>query len=70
MKIVLISTLNAPTDQGLRILSSILKKAGYDTSLIFMSTPKNLYSKKELKQLEFFCKDCDLVGISSLVQQH
>ncbi len=65
MKIVLISTLNAPTDQGLRILSSILKKAGYDTSLIFMSTPKNLYSKKELKQLEFFCKDCDLVGISS-----
>ena len=68
MKIVLISTLTGPSNLGLAILSSVLKKAGYDVTMVFMATnklTKNSYNKKELKQLELICEGCDLVGISS-----
>jgi len=69
MKIVLISTLTGTSDHGLAILSSILKNAGYDVTMVFVAAGEyggtKKYNKKELKQLELICKNCDLVGISS-----
>jgi len=64
MKIVLISTLKEPTNQGLRILSSILKNANYNVTMVFMTSNKS-YNKGELEQLGLICKNCDLVGLSS-----
>ena len=71
MKIVLISTLGVPSDQGLRTLSSVLKKAKYNVTTIFMAagsdkfSKRGLYSQEELEQIESICRDCKLVGISS-----
>jgi len=69
IKIVLISTLVNSADLGLRTLSSVLKKAGYNVKIVFLITPmfssKKFYSKKELKQLELICKNCDLIGVSA-----
>lgn len=70
MKITLISTLTFPSDQGLRTISSVLKKAGHSVKIIFMSYSEDyskFYSKNELNQLYYLCKKSDLIGISSYV---
>ncbi|MFC1682204.1 B12-binding domain-containing radical SAM protein [Nanoarchaeota archaeon] len=68
MKITLISTATFPSDQGIRTISSVLKKAGHKVKLVFMSYSEDyskFYSLNELKQLYSLCKDSELVGISS-----
>src|SRR3989344_3588646 len=68
MKITLISTSTYPSDQGLRILSSILKKNDYEVNLVFLPMEEDyskLYSRKILIQLLDLSKDSDLIGISA-----
>ena len=67
MKITLISTSQIPKEQGLRTISSVLKKEGYEVKLIFMKLEEDyykLYNKKELEQLKKLCKKDELIGIS------
>jgi len=68
MKITLISTSTFPSDQGIRTISAVLKKAGHKVNIIFMCLSENYsvnYSKSELFQLAKFCKNSDLIGINS-----
>ncbi|VVB83562.1 B12 binding domain protein [uncultured archaeon] len=68
MKITLISTSTYPSDQGIRTISAVLKKAGYDVTLIFMALSEDYsvnYSLSELRQLENLCKNSQLIGINS-----
>ena len=68
MKITLISTSTYPSDQGLRSISSVLKREDYEVKMVFLVESedyKKLYSKKVLKQLKNLVKDSDLIGISS-----
>lgn len=68
MKVTLISTSTFPSDQGIRTISSVLKKEGYEVKIVFMSLSED-YSKNynllELNQLLRFCKDSKLIGINS-----
>ena len=67
-KIVLISTSTYPSDQGLRIISSCLKQAGYNSEIVFLPEEEDYnkkYSKRVLKQLNNICKDSLLIGIAS-----
>lgn len=69
MKISLISTSTYPGDQGLRYVSSSLKKKGHDVKIIFMVDKEDYskkYSKKVLRQLMNLCMLDDLVGVSSM----
>ena len=68
MKITLISIATHPSDQGIRTICSVLKKAGHDVTLIFMILGEDYsknYTKKELHQLANLCKDSQLIGINS-----
>ena len=68
MKITLISTSTFPSDQGIRTISSVLKKARHNVSIVFMTASedyKKLYSKRELSQLIELCRDSELIGINS-----
>ena len=68
MKIVLISTSTFPSDQGVRTISAVLKKAGHNVNLVFMTLSEDYsknYSKQELLQLLKICKNSQLIGITS-----
>lgn len=68
MKITLISTSTYPSDQGLRTISSYLKKYNHKVNIIFLTYSEKynkLYAKKILKQLENLCRDSNLIGVSS-----
>ncbi len=68
MKITLISTSTFPSDQGIRTISAILKKQGYDVKLVFMTLSEDYsknYKKSELLQLARICKGSKLIGIAS-----
>lgn len=68
MNITLISTSTYPSDQGIRTVSSVLKKAGHNVKIIFMSLNENYlrnYNLRELKQLLQFCENSQLIGINS-----
>src|SRR3989338_5483 len=68
MKITLISTATFPSDQGIRTISSVLKKAGYEVKIIFLAYSEDysrVYPEKALNQVIKICKDSDLVGINS-----
>jgi len=68
MKIVLISTSTYPSDQGLRTISSCLKREGYDVKMVFMPMAEDYsleYSGSVLQQLKDICSDAKLVGISA-----
>jgi len=70
MKITLVSAATYPSDQGIRTISSVLKKAGHEVRLVFMNLSEDyskFYTKKELSQLSDISKDSDLIGISSFV---
>ena len=65
MKITLISMDYLIQAYGIRILSSILKKEGYDVNILFL--PKkysNLYEESVLRNIKAFVSKSDLVGIS------
>jgi len=65
MKVGLISTMRDPQDQGLRTMSCLLKREGYDVRMIFIPSAE-LESKEDFDQLAAVCKGLDLVGISSM----
>ena len=68
MKVTLISTLTYPSDQGIRTISSVLKRAGHKVNLVFMTLSEDYsknYTKSELIQLAKICKDSKLIGINS-----
>lgn len=68
MKITLISTSTYPSDQGIRTISAVLKKAGYEVKTIFMTLSEDYsknYSRNELNQILKICKDSKLIGINS-----
>ncbi len=70
MKITLISTSTYPSDQGIRTISAVLKKANYKVKLVFMTLSEDYsrnYTKKELQQLIKICHDSKLIGISAYV---
>jgi len=70
MKITLISAATYPSDQGIRTISSVLKKAGHKVNMVFMPLSEDyskFYTNDELKQLSNLCKNSDLIGISSFV---
>lgn len=69
MKIVLISTSTAAGDQGLRTISSVLKKSGNEVKLVFLTASEDyskLYSNEVLNQLKRICSGADIIGISSM----
>ena len=68
MNIALISTSTYPADQGIRSVSSYLKKHGHKTKIIFMTESEDyrvMYKKKALDQLSTICQNCDLIGINA-----
>lgn len=68
MKITLISTATFPSDQGIRTISSVLKKAGHDVKIVFMAYSEDyskFYHRQELNQLLSLCRNSDLIGLSS-----
>ena len=68
MEITLISTSTFPSDQGIRTISSVLKKAGHKVNLVFMTLSEDYsrnYTQKELFQLFKICCNSKLIGISS-----
>lgn len=68
MKISLISTSTYASDQGLRMISSYLKKNGYEVNIIFLTESEDyskLYSWKVLRQLLNLVKDSELIGIAA-----
>ena len=70
MKITLISAATYPSDQGIRTISAVLKKAGHDIKLVFMTLSEDyskFYTKSELEQLSNLCSGSKLIGISSFV---
>ncbi|MAG45315.1 MAG: hypothetical protein CMH63_00900 [Nanoarchaeota archaeon] len=70
MKIGLISTSTFPADQGLRTLSSCLKKEGHQVKLIFLPLSENdyssNYSQEVLQQLDSTLQDTKLIGITAM----
>lgn len=70
MKITLISTSTYPSDQGLRTISSVLKKNKFNCEIIFLPEQEDysmIYSKKVLNRILNLCKDSDIIGISAMV---
>lgn len=68
MKISLVSTSTFPSDQGIRTISAVLKKAGHSVNLIFMTASEDyskFYLRKDLIQLARLCKNSDMIGVSS-----
>ncbi|MFH1307835.1 MAG: radical SAM protein [archaeon] len=68
MKITLISTSTYPSDQGIRTISSVLKKQGYHVKTVFMTLSEDYnrnYSLSELQQLAKLCTGSSFIGISS-----
>jgi radical SAM superfamily enzyme YgiQ (UPF0313 family) len=68
MNITLISTSTFPSDQGIRTISSMLKRAGHNVKLAFMTLSENYsrnYTLSELVQLLRLCKDSQLIGINA-----
>lgn len=70
MKITLISAATYPSDQGIRTISSVLKKEGHQVNLVFMALSEDyskFYTQSELIQLYNLSKGSELIGISSFV---
>ena len=68
MKITLISTATFPSDQGIRTISSLLKKAGHEVKIIFLAYSedyKRLYPENVLDSVLSICKNSDMIGINS-----
>lgn len=68
MKITLISTSTYPSDQGIRTISAVLKKAGHEVKTIFATLSEDYsrnYTKSELNQILALCNGSQLIGINS-----
>lgn len=68
MQITLISTATFPSDQGIRTISSVLKKQGHNVKIIFLAYSEDytkFYPKKVLNQILRLSKESGLIGINS-----
>ncbi|MDO8528360.1 MAG: radical SAM protein [Nanoarchaeota archaeon] len=68
MQVTLISTSTYPSDQGIRTISSVLKKQGHKVKIVFMTLSEDYsknYSREELIQLLNLCRESKLIGINS-----
>jgi anaerobic magnesium-protoporphyrin IX monomethyl ester cyclase len=68
MKITLVSTSTFPSDQGIRTISAVLKKAGHKVNLVFMTLSEDYsrnYNSHELAQLSKIAKSSKLIGVAS-----
>ena len=68
MNITLISTATYPSDQGIRTISSILKKANHQVKIIFLAFTEDytkFYPQQVLNQIKALSKNSDLIGINS-----
>jgi len=68
MKITLVSTSTFPSDQGIRTISSVLKKAGHEVKLVFMTLSEDYsinYTESELAQLASIAKGSQFIGVAS-----
>lgn len=68
MKFVLISTSTYPSDQGLRTVSSCLKRSGHKVKMIFLPAEEAYHMKYPecaVNQIIEICKDAGVIGISS-----
>lgn len=68
MKIMLISTCTYPSDQGLRSVSSSLKKAGHDVKIVFLPMDEDYelkYERKTMGHLVRLCGGFELIGVAS-----
>lgn len=57
-----------PSDQGIRTISSVLKKAGHEVKIVFMTYSEDysqLYGEKELKHLLQICSGAGWIGLTS-----
>ena len=70
MKITLLSTSTFPADQGLRTLSSCLKREGHEVKMIFLPLGTwdyaEVYNKEILDQLAKETQDAQLIGINAM----
>ena len=70
MKITLLSTSTFPADQGLRTLSSCLKKDGHEVKMVFLTLPENdysaVYKKSVLDQVDKIVEGSGLIGITAM----
>src|SRR3989344_7722886 len=69
MKITLISTSTFPADQGLRTLSACLKRAGYNTKMMFLPYSEDyshVYPEEVLEQVKQASKDSGLIGLNAM----
>ncbi|MFH1638327.1 MAG: radical SAM protein, partial [Candidatus Woesearchaeota archaeon] len=68
MKVLLISTSTYPSDQGLRTISSCLKREGHIVKILFLPMPEDYslrYGDNVLRSIKEICKDAGLIGISA-----
>jgi anaerobic magnesium-protoporphyrin IX monomethyl ester cyclase len=68
MKIILISTATFPSDQGIRTISSVLKKAGHNVKMIFLAFSEDYnkkYPQEVLNQVCSLSSNAELIGINS-----
>ncbi|MDD5193314.1 MAG: radical SAM protein [Candidatus Nanoarchaeia archaeon] len=68
MRITLISTATFPSDQGIRTISSVLKKAGHEVKIIFLAYSEDysrFYSESVLDQAFNLSRNSDLIGVNS-----
>ena len=68
MRIVLLYTDRDPWALGMRSVSSVLKKAGRPTRLIFAGSAERFYSPRVFEQAKNLVQDFDLIGISCLAR--
>lgn len=66
MRVALISTDNEIWALGMRIVSSVLRKAGYHTRIITMAKGEKSYSDNVLEEVKELVKDSDIIGLSCL----
>jgi radical SAM superfamily enzyme YgiQ (UPF0313 family) len=68
MKVTLISIYGSILANGLRIISSYLKKHGHEVDMIFLNItdfkPSGTFSQEVLDGLIYLCKSSDLIGFS------
>lgn len=68
MKVVLISTSTCPSDQGLRTVSSCLKREGHKVNMLFLSLAEDYsleYPQKVLDKVMDICSGAGVIGISA-----
>ena len=68
MNVLLLSTDLDVWALGLRSISAVLKAAGHNTSLVFMTTNERRFNKTALEELALLARHFEVVGVSCLAR--